>query len=265
MSTPRIGYDSMLRKAVTITDPGSATGYPITNLYDMRATTVWRSDTLVSPINIDIDSGAGIESANYIGLVHTNLESQNVDVKVLTGPTFPPANVRLAATVPDSDEVAYLQFTGLSSRYWRIILGEDLGGAPFAVAPEIGELYLGERINFPEYMAPSFDPFFSSREAVGSRGSGGHYIAGSTRRIHRGRITFGQAGDARSPWDDFYEDHALLRYPFFFVVDLGDADFDVPYFVKFRDDADAVRVGVAGLWSRFVYDLDVEAAYSEAA
>ena len=78
---------------------------------------------------------------------------------------------------------------------------------------------------------------------MGARSEGGHYLGVLTRgKTHRGEITFGDAGAAKSDWDSdltpFLDNHALKRLPFVFVVDDGDATFDTPTYLKMLDDGD---------------------------
>lgn len=267
MAKPLLGYLSMLRLSTsTVTDPGSATGYPITNLYDMKSYTVWTSNTTVKPINIDIDTGAGGANADYIALVNSNLTTLGATIKVMGDGASPATTERLAATACPSDDVVYLPFTAPGAvRYWRIQI--TVAGASFASAPSIGDLYMGMKTELPEYLPPSVDPFFSGVEVAGSRSEGGHALGAVTRgHSHRGVIRSGAAGAARAAWTSdliAFRAHAEKRQPFFFVVDTGDTDFDSPYFIRMTDDGRFGVAAVGGSYSRFAYDIPVTEAYME--
>jgi hypothetical protein len=270
MAKPVIVYKSMLRSAgVVLTDPGSAFGFPIANLADYRSFSLWKSSGTSSPINIDIDLAGGSEAADCIMLVNHNLKTNGANVKILADTTFPPTTERLAAFSPTEDTVTYKEFTLTSAlRYWRVVLTDP--APPFAAAPFIGELFVGARLSLPQYLAPSFDPFFKQVEVQGVRGRGKHYLGASLRgQTHRGEITFGEAGLPRSFFTSdlnaFIDNHAFLRRPFGFVVDVADSDFASARYVKLADDADIGRHAVGGSWQNLTFVLPVEEAYSEPA
>jgi hypothetical protein len=124
------------------------------------------------------------------------------------------------------------------------------------------------KTTLPEYLAPSFPPFFDNVEVAGSRSEGGQYLAATTRgHTHRGRLTFGAAGAARSAFTSdltaFIDNHAVKRQPFFFQLDSADTDFDAVRYIRMRDDSEAERAAVGNSWGRLTFGLDVEEAYSE--
>jgi hypothetical protein len=270
MAKPLIAYVSMLRLATTtVADPGTASGFSIANISDMKSYNVWKSNTTVKPIEIDIDNGASPQNANYIGLVNHNLFTLGATVKIMADTFTPPTTQRMAATAVTEDGVSLLTFSAPGAlRYWRVEI--TVAGASFAAPPFIGDLWLGLRTDLPEYVAPSFDPFFKDVDIVGSRSDGGHYLAGISRgQLHRGVITFGAAGAARS-WftsdgNAFIDNHALKRFPFFFTLDTADTDFDSPRYVKVPDTARIDRLAIGGAWTRLTFNLPVEEAFMEVA
>lgn len=268
MAKPLIAYLSMLRLSTTsITDPGTETGFAIGNIKDMKSYSIWKSNQTAAAINIDIDAGASGANADYIGLVNHNLATLGATVRVLADTVSPAATQVLAATTPAQDGVSLLTFTapGLK-RYWRITINH--AALPFSAKPFSGDAFLGMKTSLPEYLAPSFDPFFGGVEIAGSRSEGGHYLGGVARgKTHRGVITFGAAGAARASFTSdlnaFIDNHALLRRPFFFVVDTDDTDFDDPRYVKVPDDAEVGRRAVGDTWSRLTFELPVDEAFME--
>lgn len=269
MAKPIIAYLSMLR-LYTVADPGTATGYSIASLYDMRPSKIWKSNTTVKPINIDIDAGSDVANADYIGLVNHNLFTLGATVKVMANTAAqgsPATNQVMAATAVTEDTVSLLPMTAPGvKRYWRIQI--TVAGASFAAAPFIGECYMGMKTTLNEYMTPAFDPFFDQVEVAGSRSEGGHYLGATTRgHLHRGMISFGEAGAARADFTSdlnaFIDNHAALRKPFFFQLDSADTDFDYARFVRVTDTGVIERMAVGETWSRLVFALPVEEAYAE--
>lgn len=261
MAKPIIMYLSMLTlSTTTVTDPGSASGHPITNAFDYKTHTTWRSNGTASPIIIDIDAGVASD-ANYIGFANTNLATLGSQLLVFRGTAFP-ANV-VVFSGPITDDAAWAGiFTGGNYRYWRIAFGPDFIGTPFASEPEIGEMNLGQRTDLSEYAAPSLDPFLSGSQVRGSRMTGGHALPSSARHVNRGTITLGAAGVERGVGiETFLDSHAMKRLPFFFMLDSDDADFSATHFLKLTDDATAARLAVGGRWNRLSLVMDVEEAF----
>lgn len=270
MAKPVIGYLSMLNlSTTTVTDPGTATGYDIDDIYDLKAYSLWKSSTTVRPIYIDIDTGAGGATADYIAIINSNLATLGATVQVLSGAASPGASERLAATAVATDDVWYQGFTvAAAQRYWRVAI--TVAGASFASAPIIGDMFLGMKTTLPEYLAPSFDLYFKQVEISGSRSQAGHYLGGVIRgQTHRAVIEFGQAGAARASFTSdlnaFIDNHALLRKPFVFILDTDDSDFDTARYVRVRDDANIERLAVGGSWGRLAFSLPVEEAFVETA
>ncbi len=265
MGKPVIAYKSMLRSTgVVITDPGTEAGFSLADIHDYRSYSLWKSDTTSSPIDIDIDLAGGDESVDYIMLVNHNLFTETATVEVFSGAAFPPA-ASWASFAPTEDTVSFkTAAASVTRRYWRVRI------TAFVNKPFIGELFLGMKTTLPQYLAPSFDPFFKQVEARGFRSRGGHYLGVSLKgQQHRGEITFGEAGapraDFTSDLNAFLDDHAFKRRPFGFIVDPDDSDFDKPRYVKMVDEEEASRNAVGGTWSNLTFVLPIEEAYAEPA
>ena len=269
MAKPRILYDSILRNAgAIITASSSAVGFPVSNLFDYRATSFWKSGVLTSPIDIDVDLGAsGADDADTLGLLNGNLLAVGATVQVFADTFTPPTTSRLAAGAPSSDDAAALRTFAAPGnlRYWRVRIAH--AAPPFSAAPFLGEMFLGLRLDLPEYMDPSFDPYMRQVGASSEHSEGGHYLGAVLRgQQHRESIRFGEAGAARSAaFDTFIHDHAMRMRPFLFQLDADDAsDFARTYYLVKKADADIPRRAVGGTWLRSNPDLAFTEAYSEA-
>jgi hypothetical protein len=122
-------------------------------------------------------------------------------------------------------------------------------------------------MELPHYLDPSLDPFFDDIDVVGPQSEGGHWLAGETRgRMHRGRISFGDAGAARS-WftsdGNAFVEYAKLRKPWVFVLDTADSDFAVARLLKLPADQGAPRNAVGGSWQSLTFEIPFEEAYRE--
>jgi hypothetical protein len=233
----------------------------------MASYTVWKSSVTTSPINIDIDAGVSGQAADYIGLVNHNLFTNGATVTVKADTFSPPTTVRQAAFSPAENGVTLRLFTLTSAlRYWRIVITDP--APPFAAAPTIGELWLGQRMTLPEYFTASFDPFLNTVDRKGSVNEAGHFVAAVSRgRMHRGMLDLGPAGASRAAFTSdltpFARDHAELGYPFFIIVDPDDADFATPWFVRQADDAHVGRGAVGGTLARMTFSMEISEAYME--
>ena len=276
MAFPVIAYSSMLHASTsTVTDPGTEVNYDYHSLFDYRVAPVWKSNTTVKPINIDIDCGASsTKDADYIALVNHNLFTLGATVKVMADTTPTPTTQRMAATAVTQNTVTYLPFTAPGVfRYWRIQI--TVAGASFASAPYIGDIFMGLKTTCPEYMTPEFDPYFDDVEISGSEASeGGHYLGSVARgHSHRGNIAFGEAGASRTALDagltTFISSHAVMRRPFFFILDTADSgtftEFATAHYIKMPRDGRVSRRAVGGTWSRVTVTIPVEEAYMEPA
>lgn len=272
MAKPLILYDNFVNlSTTTVTDPGSASGYPISNISDRRGFTMWKSDQTAAAVNIDIDTGAGTDNADTIALVNHNLTTLGATVRVLADTVNPPLVQVLAATTPGADGVSLNTFTAPGNkRYWRVTINHS--ALPFASAPFIGELWLGMKTTAPEYVTPAFAPFFDDVEVDGDRSAGGHYLGAALRgHVHRGTIDLGgPAGCSRADHlatlKPFADNHLSKRYPFFFVLDADDTDFDDPRFIRMTDaPGQPRREAVGNTWSRLTFVFDAEEAWAEAA
>jgi hypothetical protein len=270
MALPVIGYQTMLDDAsVTITDPGTATGYSIANIHDFKSYTLWVSNTTTKPIFIDIDTGVSGQAADYIAFVNHNMSTLNGTHRVYADNGSPATTGLYTAQGFNEDGVTYWSFTSPGVvRYWRIQLSKATGN--FASAPFVGQILLGLKTELPRYLAPSFEPYFDDVEIAGERSEGGHYLGGTARgHRHRGTITFGAGGYVRSGaalLHAFLDNHAALRKPFVFVVDPDASDgIGVAKYIKVTDNGRISRTAVGNTWLNLNLSLDVEEAFMESA
>lgn len=275
MAKPLILYENMLRQSgatLSIQGSGSPTtdpAFPLENLKDYRSYSLWKPTSVTASLNVIVDLGAsGARGADYFMLVNHNygqLGSSDIEIRrdTVTPPTAGIPTSATSSAVIGNQSVYYKTFTDPGSfRYWALHISGHTD------IPYIGELFIGLKTELPHYLTPTFDPFFKQVEVHGSRSRGGHYLGASLLgQQHRGIISFGDAGAARADYtatiNAFLDDHAFKRFPFGFVVDSADTDFDRARYVKVPDDDRIERFAVGGTWQNLALQLPVEEAFSE--
>lgn len=266
MALPLIGYKSIIPDG-TLTDPGTASGYSINNIKDLKSYTLWLSSVKTTPIFIDLTL-PGADSADYVALVNTNLATEGASIRIFADTFSPPTTARTALTAVTSDGAFLLTFTDPGPLdFWRIRLSAS--GGSFINFPYIGQVFLGLKTELPHFISSDFDPFFDQVEVASQRSEGGHYLGALLRgHRHRGTISFGAAGAPRTSYTstiNAFLDYAALRKPFVFSLDTADADFDTARYLKVPDEATIDRRAVGGAWANLELSLPVEEAFSEVA
>jgi hypothetical protein len=269
MAYPVILHDNILRvTGVTITASSTESGYAAADLADLRPWKMWKSGTVVTGITIDIDTGAGGDNADTLGLINHNITSEGGTIEVKADGSNPPTTVRLAAYTPTYGDVELKTFTAPGAvRYWRITLAK---GGNFANKPFIGELILGMRTTLPEYLDPGTDPFMRQTEAAVEMSEGGHVLGAVLRgQTHRMDLATSSVGMARSFWTSdlkaFDQNHLSRMRPFIFQIDGDDADFSKPYYLMKSPGGNVGRSAVNGVWSRLGFNGPVTEAWMETA
>jgi hypothetical protein len=198
-----------------------AAGYDVENIVDWRAYTRWRA-TGTGTQYITFDAGSPV-SVDAIGIEGHNIAGATVSVEwstdnsnwteVLAGFTA------TAGTILKS-------WTAASKRYWRIKI------ASASVAPEIGVVSIGARMDFPHYPDAPLDFISESPQRAESVSKTGHLLGVVTR--YRPYTFSMQFSDALYTWvtanfDTFWEAHCSLHKPFFVMCN------DAPRFCRFPE------------------------------
>ena len=269
MGLPVIVYRNILASA-SLTASGTASEFTLTDLRDRRSFTVWKAAATTSPQWIQGDVGVGGMDADCLLVVNHNGVANAGQIKVYADTVDPPVAVAQAAYTPTSDAVEYKAFTLLTAkRYWRVEFSDP--AAPFTAAPFAGEILLGKRITLTEYVNADIDPFLKHKAFRTQNNDSGHYLGGIKQGVRRrGVLHFGgDAGVARSLYtsdlNDFIDNHAEERFPFGFVYDPDDTDFDTPIWVRVPDDGQVDRMPVGGTTARFFVSLPIMEAQMDQA
>ena len=127
---------------------GAHASYPVTNLATYFASDVSKSNATTADQYITIDFGSAT-ACNTIALGNTNFSTVAPDTKIALqyntndDTTWADAVEAVEIAISNSDQV--LTFSSQTKRYWRIIFTSTV---PLAVAPQIGNLFLGTRLQF---------------------------------------------------------------------------------------------------------------------
>ena len=230
MQTPIILYDNRLTDG-TLVATDTETGYDVLNLIDLRPYTFWKAASHGTKY-ITVDCGAA-KSADCLAIIGHNLYTAGATVSIESSPDNSSWTVRLAGFTPTSDKAVLKTFTSASAQYWRIKIVTAAVAAYMAVA------LLGVKIQFEYPPETPYTPYAETAAADVERSKNGHILGVSTYNpVLNLQAQFGLVSRT---WLDayyipFWQNHARLFKPFFFVWDLDTYSADV-FFVSIGDDA----------------------------
>jgi len=132
----------------TATD--TASGYDVRNIADLRPYTFWQALSFGTKYLTVASQGAG--AADTLGIIGHNLYSSSALVSVESSPDNATWTERLAPFTPSSNRAFLKTFTLTSAAYWRVKI------VTASVAPMVGVVMLGSRLQFPYPPDAQFDP-----------------------------------------------------------------------------------------------------------
>jgi hypothetical protein len=269
MAFPKIGYRDIITAASSVVVTSEASGFPITNISDRKAYTVWKAtSTLIQ--NIDIDMGAAGTAADSICFAGGNAKAAGVNIAIWNHTASPArAGGTLKGTIVNVDwpatEVIMKEFTSGDLRYWSIVI--TAGTVPVF----LGDVRLAPMLTLTEYLAASVDAQVEQVEASIERAEGGYALGAAMRRVIRQfNIDIGPAGaewaTAFTPanlLNDFWTNHARKYRTFFFHGNIADATVFQPMYLVVQDGARLDRQIIGGRYTRRGFVLPVESAIAE--
>jgi hypothetical protein len=217
MGYPRILYQNRVPAATLTTTGGTVTvGHPLSLL------TTWRdyyrfAASGANSYTIKIYNGSTALSYQSVAISGHNLFTCGARFKVEDCDDDSTWVERIAYTTPANDKTLALFFTQVSKKYVRLTIDNN-GGANFS--PEIGVLFIGNYLEFPEFITTPFDPDahkINKSSAIGDTGR----LLGTTVDF-RGRnvsVTFSYLSSAwvLATWFPFW--NAQYASPFIFCHD----------------------------------------------
>lgn len=196
-------------------------GYAVDNLCDYRSYTEWQGTSGTIWIKCHCTAA---RSANAIGIVGHDLYSKDatISVQMFTSDSVTAADwsTAIAGFTPTDDYAFYRDFTSTDTKLWWKITIEC------ATVVTIGEIIIGDKIQFPGKPLAPVVPFSVSAEVETNRSKVGH-ILGSVVRYkpisisHKIAPAEGNYDWWSSVYKGFMYNHALDAKPFFYVMDAG--------------------------------------------
>ncbi len=246
---PIILFDNRFQDGTPVATD-TASGFDVLNIRDYRAYSFWKA---ASQGTKEIIINCGISKpADALGIVGHNLASVGASISVEISANGADWTEVLAPFYPWSNRAQLRLFTQVSGKYWKLKL------AGCTAAPYLGEALIGLKIQFPYPPDGPYTPYTEEVEVDTAKSKTGN-ILGSVIRHHPIQIaprfsnflrTFafgpGTGGWGEFPWGqgpwgsewtlkDFWEQHASLMLPFFWVWDLSIFPQDI-FWLKVKDD-----------------------------
>jgi hypothetical protein len=157
MANPWLFFENVFEDAdATFTVTNEASGFPKENVLDWFRWSYWKSSGTTAPIYLHVDMGVG-NTAQPTTLVvgGHNLHTAGASVKVEHSDDDSAWTQVGTTQTPTTKQPVTDTFSPASAhRYWRVSLTGTL-----SVAPQIGIVTLGRRIDLPLGVAPGFDAF----------------------------------------------------------------------------------------------------------
>lgn len=213
-SYPCILYDNRFADgAPAATD--TATGYSALNVMDWRPYTLWKGNG-AGLKRITVDCGSA-KYADTLCIIGHNLGTAAAGISVessITGAWTGEQIPRLAGTLVTDDVCIMKTFAGATSRYWSLLV------ITASVAPQIGVICLGARLEFPRFPYGNYDPCPETVNADAARSKAGNLL-----QVTRQNVSIDPEPQFRNitpAWiDDYFraawDDHLSLCKPFFWA------------------------------------------------
>jgi hypothetical protein len=216
MSAPAFYYCRLADYTLTMSLTED-TSYPLANLKDYFADSLWKSSASTAGQTLVVDFGAA-RSCNYIVLDNTNIGSWTTvvleaadDSGFTTNVATPISNIVGAGTAAYNTTAGAYEFSAVSRRYWRLRF------ATIGAIPQIGSLYLGTRLTFETEQEWGFRldaPTFQTVEAIALDGRIRNSQSIKGRRVHE--LTFRYHSDTfRSAYETFLATVRGKLFPFY--------------------------------------------------
>lgn len=267
----------------TITATDTASGYDVNNIIDGRAYTKWKAASAgtkyltvsgvldyhdYDPVYLTTDTGEELETdtglsleigpgiVNALGITGHNLGTARAGISVESsddaGATW---EEELPVFYPSSDKTILVLITSYRRAYHRVKIVSP------TIAPEIGVLCLGARLDFPMGLKRAPFLYTLSVEAESPKTKSGNKTSVTVRYRpvtleHEYTIKAGNYDWLVGSFRTFWDDHGSLLKPFFYAPDLV----NLPTLVYFAwlpvDAAHAHKAIYVGLSDTFTMKME---------
>lgn len=214
-----------LDDATITTSTGTASGYSLRNLNDRDPAKIWKdSSTSAGSHYLNFDLGSA-RSCNTCIVQNANFSSSGATYVALQYSSTGNVNeYTTAGTFSLTDSTQSLEFTSQNYRYWRL----DLFDTGWAAAPQVGNLFLGTRLELTQPYNSNFETssrFTTSqvRAIDGTRYSTQLYNGLKTWKLKWTNINSTDKGYLQTLFDGIRGSY----YPFYFID--ADASINLVY------------------------------------
>lgn len=161
----------------TLTATSTASGYSVNNLYNMLEIYTWKAANTNSPVNINLDLGAGnTATADYFIVFGHNLFTAGAKGSLwCSSDNFGSDIVQAGSYVtPSANKTILHEFTAPTARrYWRFVI-ESTGGGAMASAPYAAIIIWGNKTELKRALL--FDPHEEEIKANVVKGPTGYVL-----------------------------------------------------------------------------------------
>lgn len=239
MANPLILHENIwATSGATLSETSETSGFAHENVNDWRPGTAYRwKATSTGTQHLDLDLGAGNSAASdTIAIAGHNLGTGACRVTVKADASSPPTT-NLVQWTPSDDLPQIKTFTAPDPavRYWRI----TLDNTP-SVAPQIGVIAVGRRINYEAGALPGLDPYHRSSAVEPFINNNGSPIGVNVReKTKRFQMNYG-GGDPGMTRDTFFAPASGISFDDDFLPHA--VDNAKPFFFAWNIDVDADEV-----------------------
>ena len=233
MSYPFILYDNVFDLTTTATDTDANGDYNAAYVSDLLPYTLWLAASTGTKY-ISVDATAS-ETADTLAIVGHNLGTAGATVSLessATGAWAGEETERVAGFVPSDDENIIKQFTSGSDRWLRLKI------ISAAIAPQVGVLMVGERLDFPAYPDSPFEYRTEKINTVNNISRAGHLLGVDnkyTPLTMSASFTWVSYTFMDGDYKTFWDAHGKLQKPFVWVPNITEWPTS-SFFVRFPNN-----------------------------
>lgn len=161
----------------------TASGYTLTDIYNMLETNMWKSAVTTDPQYITYDAGSGnTKTADYLAIIGHNLATIGATITLQYSTDNFAADINDAFTgfAPTADTIILKEFTApAAKRYWRLKISGTMSAAPYMTL-----CIWGSKTEL-DYASASFDPYDQDVKAAVNLSQGGFVTGIHTQYTER--------------------------------------------------------------------------------
>lgn len=215
---PVIAWNNLVQplSSGAVTTSSTATGFGRTNVLDWRPYTQWKPTATTNEwIRFDLGSS---QSADTFCLSGHDLKTRTATIKLQRSSDLAfTSPIDVLTLTPADDTTQYVQFSAVSSRYWRVLI------TTASAAPAIGVIVISTRFTFTRFLSSPFSRLPEKVVMESQKSVKGHIVGRRVNFIQHD-ITALWKFYPQADFDLFQTiwDAAVHRDPFIWVWDTSD-------------------------------------------